>query len=177
MAYVDLNPIRANMAKTPEAPAHTSIKKRIQALQNKHSQPSTLMSFVGNPRQDMPKGIAYHIKDYCELLATTGRCIREDKTGYIDSSHSPILERLGLAADQWLTLTTEFEKQFCYAAGAELMMQAFKTHTNHNDFEGWARQELYSSGLNLPYPLFTPVSDDAHLVMSAHSKKHPPHQT
>jgi REP element-mobilizing transposase RayT len=136
MAYVDLNPIRANMAKTPEASAHTSIKKRIQAVQNKHSQPKTLMSFVGNPRQDMPKGIAYHLKDYCELIDTTGRCIREDKTGYINSCHSPILERLGLAADQWLTLTTEFEKKFCYAAGAELMMQAFKTHTNHKRLRG-----------------------------------------
>ncbi|MFT7314846.1 MAG: hypothetical protein ACI9J5_002998, partial [Paraglaciecola sp.] len=30
--------------------------------------------------------------------------------------------RLGLAADKWLTLTTEFEKQFCYAAGPEQMM-------------------------------------------------------
>lgn len=136
MAYVDLNPIRANMAKTPETSAHTSIKKRIQAVQNKHSQPTTLMSFVGDLRQDMPKGIAYHLKDYCELIDTTGRCIREEKTGYIDSSHSPILERLGLAADQWLTLTTEFEKQFCYAAGAELMMQAFKTHTKHKRLRG-----------------------------------------
>jgi REP element-mobilizing transposase RayT len=136
MAYVDLNPIRANMAKTPETSAHTSIHKRIQAVQSKDSQPTTLMSFVGNPRQDMPKGIAYHLKDYCELIDTTSRCIREDKTGYIDSSHSPILERLGLAADQWLTLTTEFEKQFCYAAGAEQMMQAFKTHTNHKRLRG-----------------------------------------
>ena len=94
------------------------------------------MSFVGNPRQDMPKSIAYHLNDYCELIDITGRCIREDKTGYIDSRHSPILERLGLAADQWLTLTTEFEEQFCYAAGAEQMMQACKTHTNHKRLRG-----------------------------------------
>jgi hypothetical protein len=60
----------------------------------------------------------------------TGRYIREDKVSYIDSSQSPILERLGLAPEQWLTLSTQFEKQFCYAAGAELLMQAFKTHTH-----------------------------------------------
>jgi hypothetical protein len=94
------------------------------------------MPFVGEPRQDMPKGIAYHLKDYCELIDTTGRCIGEDKTSYINSSHRPTLARLGLAVDQWLTLTTEFEKQFCYAAGAELIMQAFKTHTKHKRLQG-----------------------------------------
>jgi REP element-mobilizing transposase RayT len=136
MAYVDLNPIRAKIEKTPETSAHTSIKKRIEALQNQQEQPKKLMPFVGNPRQDMPKGIAYQLKDYCELVDITGRCIREDKAGYIDSKHSPILERLGLAAEQWLTLSTQFEKQFCYAAGAEQMMQAFKTHTNHKRLRG-----------------------------------------
>jgi REP element-mobilizing transposase RayT len=136
MAYVDLNPIRARMEKTPETSAHTSIKKRMQAVNSKQHQPKKLMPFVGNPRQNMPKGIAYALKDYCELIDTTGRCIREDKAGYIDNNHSPILERLGLDTEQWLTLTTEFEKQFCYAAGAEQMMQAFKTHTKHKRLRG-----------------------------------------
>jgi len=67
---------------------------------------------------------------------STGRCIREDKAGYIDSRQSPILERLGLDSQQWLTLTTEFEKHFCYAAGAELMMQEFKRHTHYQRLRG-----------------------------------------
>jgi REP element-mobilizing transposase RayT len=136
MAYVDLNPLRAKMETTPEASHYTSIKKRAQALKNQEPQPKNLMPFVGNPRQYMPKGIAYQIKDYCELVGTTGRSIREDEIGYIDSSDSPILERLGLASQQWLTLTTEFEKHFCYAAGAELMMNEFKRHTKHQRLRG-----------------------------------------
>ena len=67
------------------------------------------MPFIGNPRQNMPKGIAYHLNDYCELVAITGRCIREDKAGHIEHSESPMLERLGLSSEQWLSLTTEFE--------------------------------------------------------------------
>jgi len=106
------------METTPETSKHTSIKKRTQAVKSKQQQPKALMAFVGNPRQNMPKGIAYQLKDYCDLVNVTGRCIREDKAGYIDTSHSPILERLGLDSQQWLTLTTEFEKHFCYAAGA-----------------------------------------------------------
>jgi hypothetical protein len=105
------------------------------------------MPFVGNPRQDMPKGIAYHLKDYCELVDITGRCIREDKAGYIDNNHSPILERLGLSADQWLSLTTEFEKHFCYAAGAELMMNEFKLHTHHQRIRGMGKAKaLFQRG-------------------------------
>jgi REP element-mobilizing transposase RayT len=145
MAYVDLNPIRAKMDKTPETAKHTSIKKRIQAIKQHKPQPATLMPFAGNPRQDMPKGIAYRLQDYCELVDVTGRCIREDKAGHIESSQSPILERLGLDSDQWLTLSTEFEKHFCYAAGAELMMNEFKAHTNHKRLRGRGKARVLLS--------------------------------
>jgi hypothetical protein len=137
--YVDLNPIRAKMEQTPETSAHTSIKKRTVAIKNKQRQPKTLMPFVGGHRQNMPKGIAYYLKDYCELVDLTGRCIREDKTGYIDNCQCPILQRLGLFAEQWLTLSSEFEKHFCYAAGAELMMKANKAHTHHKRHRGMGR--------------------------------------
>jgi hypothetical protein len=112
MAHVDLNPIRAKMETTPETSKHTSIKKRAQAVKIEKRQPTQLMPFVGNPRKNMPKGIAFSLKDYCELVDSTGRCICEDKAGYIDSKQSPILERLGLDSQQWLTLTTEFESIF-----------------------------------------------------------------
>jgi hypothetical protein len=136
MAYVDLNPIRAKMAKTPETSNHTSIQKRTEAIQQHKRQPYKLLPFVGNPRQDMPQGIAFSLQDYCELVDTTGRIIRANKAGAIDSAQSPILSRLGLSEEQWLTLTTEFEQQFCYAAGAEQMMQEFKTHTHRKRIGG-----------------------------------------
>jgi hypothetical protein len=138
MAYVDLNPIRAKMEVTPETLKHTSIQHRIQAL-IRGEQPKNLMRFVGNHSQDIPKDMAYSLIDYCELVDCTGRCIREDKAGYIYQHHSPILARLGLDSEQWLTLTTEFEKHFSTAVGSEHMLQQFKHHTNHQRIRGMAK--------------------------------------
>jgi REP element-mobilizing transposase RayT len=138
MAYVDLNPIRAKMYNTPETSKQTSIQNRIHAL-IKGEQPKNLMRFVGNYRQDMPKGIAYSLIEYCELVDSTGRCIRDYKAGYIDQHHNPILERLGINSEQWLTLATEFEQHFSTAVGAEHMLQQFKQNTNHQRIRGMAK--------------------------------------
>ncbi|AGH45100.1 hypothetical protein C427_2991 [Paraglaciecola psychrophila 170] len=138
MAYVDLNPIRAKIADTPETSKYTGIQKRLESIK----QPSiknVLMPFVGHPRQDMPKGIPFSLKDYCELVDITGRVIRDDKAGHIDQQQQAILQRLGLSDEQWLTLTTEFEKHFCYAAGAEQMMNQFKEHTGHQRIRGMGK--------------------------------------
>jgi hypothetical protein len=144
MAYVDLNPIRAMMETTPEISQHTRIKQRIHAL-IKSEQPIKFMRFVGNHRQNMPKGIAYSLIDDCELVDCTGRCIREDKVGYIEHGHNPNLERIGFNTQQWLTLTTEFEQHFSTAVGSEHMLQQFKHHTTIKEFEGWQRPEPYFS--------------------------------
>jgi REP element-mobilizing transposase RayT len=138
MAYVDLNPIRAKLESTPETSKHTSISQRIDAIKD-NKQPQTLLPFVGHYRKDQPKGIAYSLIDYCELVDCTGRCIREDKAGHIDNTQSPILERLGINTDQWLTLTTEFEQHFATAVGSEYMLQQFKHHTNHQRIRGMAK--------------------------------------
>jgi hypothetical protein len=41
---------------------------------------------------------------------------------------------VGLNAEQWLTLTTEFEQHFNTAVGSEHMLQQFKQHTEHQRF-------------------------------------------
>jgi hypothetical protein len=84
----------------------------------------------------MPQGIAFSLQDYCELVDNTGRIIRADKAGAINSAQSPILSRLGLSEEQWLNLTTEFEQHFGYAVGAEQMMKDFKIHTHRKRIGG-----------------------------------------
>jgi hypothetical protein len=49
----------------------------------------SLFPFVGNERQDRPKGIAFALQDFLELVDWTGRAIRQDKRGHIPSHLAP----------------------------------------------------------------------------------------
>ncbi|MCO4787320.1 MAG: transposase, partial [Marinomonas atlantica] len=95
MAYVDLNPVRAKMANTPETSDYTSIKKRIYSAKQ-NQQPKTLYPFIGNPRKNQPKGLPFKLEDYLELVDLTGRIVRQHKRGSIDLSFAPILQRLDI---------------------------------------------------------------------------------
>lgn len=126
MTYVDLNPIRANTAKTPEDSEHTSIKERIQetfSLKEAISQQEEtlidfnlpikpLKAFEGNLKLEEQTGILFSIEEYLQLVDTTGRIIREDKKGHIDNKLPSILERLNISPNEWLENTTQFEEHY-----------------------------------------------------------------
>ncbi|MGF1723164.1 transposase [Photobacterium nomapromontoriensis] len=118
MAYVDLNPVRADMAKSPETSAYTSIKKRADAAKSSR-QPKALLPFVGNPRANMPKGLPFVVTDYLLLVDETGRAIRDGKKGYISENVLNIVSRLGLSEENWLELTRYLERNFSGAIGKE----------------------------------------------------------
>ena len=82
------------------------------------------MPFVGNPRKEMPKGLAFQLKDYLELIDWTGRCIRDDKRGAISNNLPPILERLQIEQEAWLSLIQGFETLFTSLVGKEQSVQA-----------------------------------------------------
>ena len=118
LAYVDLNPIRAKAATLPENSDYTSIKVRVDEAK-KGKQPKSLMRFTGGTSKSMPTGLPFELASYLELIDLTGRCIRDDKPGYINHSEKPILERLNIAPENWLKLTTTFNRSFHRAVGTE----------------------------------------------------------
>ncbi|APD95117.1 transposase [Alteromonas mediterranea] len=124
MAYVDLNPVRAKIAKTPETSDYTSIKYRINAARVGKT-PKRLMPFAGNPTQNMPKGLPFTLPEYLQLIDTTGRYIHPNKRGKVEHLHPTILERLNIEHEQWLTLTTQFESCFKHAAGKVIHLEKY----------------------------------------------------
>ena len=117
MAYVDLNPVRAKIANTPEKSEFTSINKRIIVVKNNQPPLSYLEAFVGIQEKEI--GIPFRLIDYLELVDWTGRIIREGKRGAIQANLPPILKRLEIDSKAWAILTTEFETQFNHWAGSE----------------------------------------------------------
>ena len=89
MAYVDLNPIRAAMAKTPEQSDYTSIQERIL-----HPEDTFLRAFTSQEEN----GIPFALKDYLELVDWGGREIKRNKRGHIPASVPLILTRLRMHA-------------------------------------------------------------------------------
>lgn len=79
MAYVDLNPIRAAMAETPEDSEFTSIQSRIE------NDGDHLMPFVGGCKVGKPKGVPFEWLDYLALVDWTGRVVHPKKKGVINS--------------------------------------------------------------------------------------------
>jgi hypothetical protein len=130
MAYVDLNPIRAGLAETPEQSEYTSIKERAHQFQqnpvqtDKTDSPKGLHPFAGYPRHGITKGLPFRLKDYLELVEWTGRAILENKRGHISDQKPPILERLQIEPKHWLYMTQHFESRFKGLVGASHALKA-----------------------------------------------------
>jgi len=128
MAYVDLNPVRAKMSETPETSNHTSIKERLQpsfnladavaeqigleALLQFDLTPKPLLPFEIGLFMDEQKGLLFSFEDYLTLVDTTGRYIRDNKRGAISADLLPILERVNIDKQIWLSNVTNFEKHY-----------------------------------------------------------------
>jgi REP element-mobilizing transposase RayT len=120
MAYVDLNPIRARMANTPETSEHTSIKERIKpefdlehAIEQQQKE-EELNNFTLHikPLWDFDNETLFTEQDYLILVDTTGRIIRENKRGFIPDHLPNILERLNIELDDWINSTQQFEQGY-----------------------------------------------------------------
>ena len=162
MSYVDLNPVRAGITPTPESSDYTSIQARIQTYQAptpEHNQDSSqttqtpvkLIDFNGHEHKNQPKGIAFSLPDYLELVDWTGRAVRDDKTGAIADNLPPILSRLGIEQKAWLDTINHYDRRFFRAVGTLEKLKQFANRLGQSWLKGQsAGKRVYQQKQPLP---------------------------
>ena len=154
MAYVDMNPIRTGIAKTPEQSDFTSVKERIddrataaevatadaRDVRIEHGPKAGWLAPIAldpprkrvrekpNARRASNKGcLSMTLDEYLELLDWTGRQLKSGKPGSIPASALPILERLEVSPETWLDLIKNFRQRFRSEAGLPKTRQSFQS--------------------------------------------------
>ena len=126
MAYVDLNPIRAAMAETPEESDYTSVQQRIleqnpqvtaRAPEAMERLPEDLQTAIGRLAPfsdqegvDTERAIPFSVSDYLDLVDWSGRAIVEGKRGRIPDHLPPILQRLRVDPDHYVRFIRKVQK-------------------------------------------------------------------
>jgi REP element-mobilizing transposase RayT len=124
MTYVDLNPVRAGIAKSLTTSRHTSVARRAKALRRRDVAPhDRLRPLVGADSAMFPP-IA--VSDYIALVDYTGRQLRPNTRGRIAAAEPPALRRLGLDAEHWTMQVKGIGSGYWRAVGAidELLAKA-----------------------------------------------------
>ncbi|MFK0573115.1 hypothetical protein [Endozoicomonas sp.] len=146
MAYVDLNPIRAKMADTPEASDHTSIQQRIMHSEENLTDKNTGLPLkpLRCPGQHPDNAIPFSRQYYFELVDWSGRMLKPGKRGAISGDTPPILTRLCIE-EEWLK-TIGWNNRFRRAAGKLAAMKSFAEKQGRQWFQGMSVcRFLYSS--------------------------------
>jgi hypothetical protein len=153
MAYVDLNPIRAGIAVTPEASDYTSIRQRIGAIRDGEDTKATvqgdsedlsvviprLMGFSG--RLGIDDGLPCELSDYLELVDWSGRAIHPNKRGRIDDHLPKILQRLQIEPSALLSYLSRKDDRFHHVIGSKSAIRAAAVRLGRKFMQGMAAAE------------------------------------
>lgn len=127
MAYVDLNPLRAQMSETPETSEYTSIKERAKpskdlagSIASSFTETSSpidltrkpLLPFKPPKKPASDTELPFEWQDYLILIDLTGRAVDPRKRGSIDNQLPSILSRLEISEADWVTGSCNFEENF-----------------------------------------------------------------
>jgi len=127
MAYVDLNPIRAKLATTPETSMHTSVHARIKGKGG---------SLLGFEDQQARPALPCGWKDYLNLVEWTGREWCRGKRGRIDANLPLIFDRLDIDKKTWLKDLKRMNSWHGRALGSIEALQAYCEHLGQRWMHG-----------------------------------------
>jgi hypothetical protein len=163
MAYVDLNPIRAGIAATPEESDYTSIQQRIAQWQAMNSQGKAaseeiktecletaivrLMPFSEAAESHDTPASPHDSADYLALVDWSGRAISPGKKGAIPEDLPPILQRLHMRPEKYLDYVGKRQRAFPNVLGAVERIKRCAAHFDKTFLKGQtAAAALFSPG-------------------------------
>ena len=135
MVYVDLNPIRASLASTPEDSEYTSIKRRIECKLTRKTS-TGILPFKSDTACSNQYCLNLTFTEYATLLTQTGKAVRDDKAGFIDGEYQASLNQIALSSSQWLKASLEFEQHFSIAVGSVSRIKKFQHTTGRRRLKG-----------------------------------------
>ena len=148
MVYVDLNPLRALVAPTPEKSNFTGIQQRIRTFQKRIMAKESKKQGIPDgsacwlcpiPVSTDPNGILPITEtEYFDLVDRSGRLVRSDKRGVIDADLEPILQRMGINPEAWADTVSSFEEKFGLAAGLISNLRDFAKRIGRQWFSGYS---------------------------------------
>ena len=153
MAYVDLNPIRAKLADTPEASKYTSVQEhviahkqangqslnhRLKAVlkenpQNANHTPKGLKPFAAKQGKSPIDCLPIERESYLELVDCTGRGIKAGKKGAIPFHLQPILTRLNINPAHWISTVNTYEHAFGKVVGTITQLDDWRNRRNQDE--------------------------------------------
>ena len=141
MVYIDLNPIRAGLALTPEESNFTGIQQRIRIWKqktsstNKESLPNSWLCPISS-EGNKPGILPMSEEEYFVLVDKSGRLLHPNKRGVMDADLAPILERIGAKPEAWSETISCFEDKFRLAAGLVENLRKFADQLGKQWFAG-----------------------------------------
>lgn len=126
MAYVDLNPIRANIAQTLESSKHTSIRKRINEVKKKETEQmqialkSDIKSF-GQPLKQT--ALPIKLREYIQLVEWTGQSLIYPGKSNLPMNLYSTLDHFNLQQTHWLSQINHFDESYCHVIGPVRMIR------------------------------------------------------
>ena len=135
MVYVDLNPIRASLASTPEDSEYTSIKRRIECKLTRKTS-TGILPFKSDTACSNQYCLNLTFTEYMTLVTQTGKAVRDDKAGFIDGEYQASLNQIALSSSQWLKASLEFEQHFSIAVGSVSRIKKFQLTTGRRRLKG-----------------------------------------
>ncbi len=116
MAYVDLNPVRAQLCDTLADAHHTSAKRRLANIEKSPAQSRLALGpIAGIPGRGV---LGLNLAEYLQLLDWTGRQLHPGKLGAIRGPAPPALAKFGPQAQHWTRQVQAVGSDFHRAIGS-----------------------------------------------------------